>query len=107
MPRIPGTIFMTDPQKKPAFEQHAVVTLTKDYTKSYRHCSPYLTKNAVCAVEECALFACAFDEKTKRFTKKVNEIEWCHVTISTPIFDPEEEEEYVRAVDLLKEDFDY
>lgn len=109
MPRVPLTVFRTDPQKKPAFEEDTVVVLTEDYTKLYRpeNCSKYLTKNAVCHIEECALFCYAFDEITKDFTKKVSEseIEWCRVTIATPIADPLEENDYVKAVDLEEADF--
>lgn len=43
MPLVPGALFLVDPQKKPAFEEHTIVTLTKDYTKLYGvgSCSKY------------------------------------------------------------------
>lgn len=43
---IPGTIFATDLQKKPTFEEDTVVLLTKDYTKLYGcgPCNKYFKK---------------------------------------------------------------
>jgi len=64
-------------------------------------------KNVICSINECALFSNAFEEKTQDFTKKISEIEWCHVTICTPIADSEEEEAYVKAEDLKEFEFSF
>lgn len=105
MSRQAVTIFATDPQNEPAFEKNTVVSLTEDYTESsgYRPCNKYLTKDAVCLINKCALFKYEFDDKTQGFTKKASEIEWCHVTIGTPIADPENEEGYVKAEHLCED----
>ena len=85
MPRLPNTFFLPDPQKKPAFEKGTVVILTKDYIELYGEssCSKYLTKGAVCAIEECALFGYAFENEIQDYTKKTSDIEWCAITIAT------------------------
>lgn len=41
MPRVPGTLFSTDTQKKPTFEKKGPCFLTEDYTKLYVPCSKY------------------------------------------------------------------
>lgn len=77
--------------------------MTEDSIKLYgrQPSSKYKKKkNAVCSINECTLFSYVFEEKTQDFTKKISEIEWCHVTISTPIADFFEEEGYVKAEDL-------
>lgn len=76
--------------------------MTKDYIELYGEssCSKYLTKGAVCAIEACALFSYAFEDETQGYTKKTSDIEWCAITIATPILDPLEEEDCVKATDL-------
>lgn len=103
----PFTWFLIDPEKKPAFEKNTVVILTKDYLELYGEnaCSKYLTKNAVCAINQCAIFNYAFEDATQGFTRKTSEIEYCAVTISTPIADFLEEDDYVKATDLKEVDF--
>lgn len=107
MPCSPDTFFLIDPQKKPAFEKDTVVILTKGYLELYgeNSCSKYLTKDAVCAIDQCAIFSYAFEDATQDFTRKTSEIEWCALTISTPRADFLEEEDYVKATDLKKVDF--
>lgn len=104
MPRIPGASFRIDPTKKPAFERNTAVTLTKDYTKlpELGPCSKYLKKGVNCAIKDCAIFGYTFDDETQDFTNKISEMEWCEVEIGTPIFDPDEEEDYVMAKDLIE-----
>jgi len=101
---LDSALFLIDPQKKPAFEKNTIVTLTKNYIELYGEdsCSKYLTKDAICAIDQCALFSYAFDESTQRFTKKTSDIEWCAITIATPEPDFLEEDECVKAVDLKK-----
>ena len=72
MPGVPGTILAIDPQKKPTFKKNTIVLLTKDYIKLYGReaSSKYLTKNAVCSVNQCALFSYDLDDTTQDFTKK-------------------------------------
>lgn len=103
----PFTLFLIDPEKKPAFETNTVVILTKDYLELYGEnaCSKYLTKNAVCAIDQCAVFNYAFEDATQDFTRKTSEIEYCALTISTPRADFLEEEDYVKAMDLKEMDF--
>lgn len=104
MPLIPGTLFTNDSQKEPVFEKDTVVILTEDYTKfsGVGPCSKYLTKDAACIIQECAIFSYSFDEKTQDYTKKLNDTKWCYVEIGTPVASYFEEEYYVKAKDLKK-----
>jgi len=104
MPLVPGALFLVDPQKKPAFEEHTIVTLTKDYTKLYGvgSCSKYLKKSVGCLIIDCAIFSYTFNNKTRDFTDKLNDIEWCQVEISTPIGILTDKEEYVKAMNLVE-----
>lgn len=72
---IPGTIFATDLQKKPTFEEDTVVLLTKDYTKLYGcgPCNKYFKKMQFVREMNApflAMLSYAFEDKTQDFTKK-------------------------------------
>lgn len=97
-----ATIFQlqTNTNLTPKFEKGNVVLLQQDYTVSNQN--EYLVVGATCSVIECALSQYPKNSETGEENGDTDGIEWCNISISTPVFDPDYQEDFVKAKDLKK-----
>jgi len=95
-----ATIFQLEINTKltPKFEKGTVVLLQRDCTVSNRN--KYLVVGATCSVIECAISQYPINAETGQDNGDTDGVEWCEVSISTPVFDPDYEEDYVKAENL-------
>lgn len=92
--------FNTNKNLTPKYAKDTVLILQKDYTTSSYN--KYLTVGAVCSIIEGGLSKYPRNAETGKRNGDTDGAEWCHVFVSTPRFDPNFEEGYVRASDLKK-----
>jgi len=97
-----ATIFQleTNTNLTPKFEKGTVVLLQRDYTVANRN--EYLVIGTTCSVIECALSQYPKNSETGQDNGDTDNIEWCHVSISMPVFDPDYEQDFIKAEDLKR-----